>query len=39
MRAGLPQCCGVALGFDRLLMLKTNETSVQRVIPFPTALA
>ena len=29
----LPQCCGTALGFDRLLALQTEATSVASVIP------
>ncbi|MBI9098419.1 MAG: EF-P lysine aminoacylase GenX [Spirochaetaceae bacterium] len=30
-----PDCSGVALGMDRLIMLFTGETSIQRVILFP----
>jgi len=32
---GLPPCCGVAVGFDRLLMLRLNKTSLSAVLPFP----
>jgi elongation factor P--(R)-beta-lysine ligase len=35
MRAGLPPCCGVALGFDRLVMLAAGATTLSDVIPFP----
>lgn len=35
LRAGLPPCAGVALGFDRLVMLATKSKSLQEVIPFP----
>ena len=35
LRAGLPPCAGVALGFDRLLMLATKSKSLQEVMPFP----
>ncbi|NJN52195.1 MAG: EF-P lysine aminoacylase GenX [Gammaproteobacteria bacterium] len=34
MRAGLPSCCGVAVGFDRLFMLARGETRLAAVLPF-----
>lgn len=30
----LPDCCGVALGFDRALMLHMKKESIKHVIPF-----
>lgn len=30
----LPDCCGVALGFDRALMLRHNLSSIKPIIPF-----
>lgn len=31
---GLPDCCGVAVGFDRLMMLRRKETTIAAVLPF-----
>jgi len=33
MKKGLPQCAGVALGIDRLLMLLLNESDIRKVLP------
>lgn len=39
MDRGLPPCCGVALGLDRLLMLIAGATRIDQVIAFPIARA
>lgn len=38
MEQGLPECSGVALGVDRLLMLALGETSVSKIISFPAVI-
>ena len=35
MEHGLPDCTGVALGFDRVVMLAAGAASLAQVIPFP----
>jgi len=37
--AGLPDCAGVALGFDRVLMLAQDAASIDDVLAFPTERA
>ena len=39
MTAGLPPCSGVALGFDRLVMLLAGLDDISHVIPFPSSRA
>lgn len=34
LKKGLPACCGVAVGFDRLLMLHLNKKHLKDVIPY-----
>lgn len=35
LRAGLPDCAGVALGLDRLLMLICQQDAIDKVLAFP----
>ncbi|MBS4167678.1 EF-P lysine aminoacylase EpmA [Parachlamydia sp. AcF125] len=39
LEKGLPECCGVAVGFDRLMMLRHRCLSLAEVIPFDWNLA
>lgn len=39
LRAGLPDCAGVALGVDRLLMLACGATDIRDVLAFPYDVA
>ncbi|WP_412724770.1 elongation factor P--(R)-beta-lysine ligase [Alteromonas sp. D210916BOD_24] len=39
LAVGLPPCAGVALGIDRLLMLKIGASHIQDVINFPVSRA
>jgi lysyl-tRNA synthetase class 2 len=38
-QAGLPDCAGVAIGVERLLMLLSNASRIDDVVAFPTARA
>ena len=39
MRAGMPACAGVALGFDRLVMLAIGSGEIEDVLAFPIETA
>ena len=37
LEAGLPECSGMAIGIDRLLMVLTKNNHIEDVIPFSLA--
>ena len=39
LEAGIPPCAGVALGLDRLLMIKAKKRKIKDVIAFPADIA
>lgn len=39
LEAGLPDCCGMAMGLDRVLMLVLGADSIEAVLSFPIARA
>lgn len=39
LAAGLPECSGVALGVDRLLLLQTKKSEIRQILPFDVTCA
>lgn len=39
LKAGIPDCAGVAMGIDRILMLKHGYTHIEQVLAFPVSRA
>ena len=39
LQHGLPECSGIAIGLDRLLMILTQSASIEDVLSFPVVRA
>lgn len=39
LQAGLPDCSGIAIGLDRLLMIASGCSNIEQVVAFPIAIA
>jgi lysyl-tRNA synthetase class 2 len=39
LATGLPPCSGVAIGFDRVLMIAASATHIDEVLAFPASRA
>ncbi len=39
LKQGLPECSGIAIGVDRLLMVLAGKSSIDEVLSFPVAIA
>jgi elongation factor P--(R)-beta-lysine ligase len=39
LESGMPDCAGVAVGFDRVAMLATGAATIDEVLAFPTERA
>ena len=39
LQAGLPECSGIAIGLDRLMMIACGELAIDQVLAFPLARA
>lgn len=37
MERGIPSCCGVAIGFDRLMMLRNKKSDIASILPEVTS--
>jgi len=39
LQSGLPECSGIAIGLDRLIMMLTDSSTIDEVLSFPVARA
>ena len=38
LKKGLPDCCGVAVGFDRLMLLASSGSELKEILPLPWSI-